>query len=285
MSFIYPPSYSKPRKPRLIPGHSINAELRGCWPLGDGVAHATDIGPFKLHCYGTAPTSLEGSHAGGLSTRVVDASDNFLDNSASANHPLAFDAGDFSISVWSRANALTGSGDNLVAHGRFQVEGWRLHTTSTGGSFMNFGANQVGVQLLVQTNITSWASGVWYHYVMSHSGSLDTAVVYINGVECTASSGWSTDIPVAATTYPFRIGGPSNTTNNGFEGDLEGLRIWHRAITADEVMRLYTNPYIGMYDASLPYVIRVGVAAAGGGFQAAWARGSNSIIQNGGVAL
>jgi len=42
--------------------------------------------------------------------------------------------------------------------------------------------------------------------------------------------------------YPLRIGAQSDTLGNYFLGDIDELRIYSRALTADEISTLYTIP-------------------------------------------
>ena len=78
--------------------------------------------------------------------------------------------------------------------------------------------------------------GKWYHGVVTVDGS-GNWTVYTNGVQVATGS----SAPNSAATYSFRIGVDNGGVSLGayFPGVLDDVRIYNRALSASEVMRLY----------------------------------------------
>ena len=92
--------------------------------------------------------------------------------------------------------------------------------------------------------------------------------IYTGGVvqnETTASWGMSSN-------------GADQTLLDGSEKDAALIALWTRALSAEEIASLERAPY-QILKPAIPLTYFVPGAAAGGGFQAAWARNANTIIQ------
>jgi predicted RNA-binding protein with TRAM domain len=76
--------------------------------------------------------------------------------------------------------------------------------------------------------------GVWTHVVMTHNGTMDR--IYMNGAQVNekAYSG-----ALNKTSHPFGIGYDPIDKGNYFDGALDEVQIYNRALTADEVLGLY----------------------------------------------
>ena len=105
-------------------------------------------------------------------------------------------------------------------------------STSGGGFNVTFNTPQFicqGVSSNVTNSSTLINDGVWYHYVITKSGS--TFSIYINGI--LNSSGNSTYLPYNATTY-LNIGG-----NPLADCIIDDIGMWNRALTQQEITALY----------------------------------------------
>jgi hypothetical protein len=99
--------------------------------------------------------------------------------------------------------------------------------------------------------------GVPYHLV----GVYDcvSARLYVNGVLDVSSVYTST---LAAHTYPLWLGQyNSGGAGSGLKGTLDGVAIYNRALTANEIRQLYVDPYAGIQRSSL----NLWLGAMGGG--------------------
>ena len=79
-----------------------------------------------------------------------------------------------------------------------------------------------------------WAVNNWYHVIMISPASGATAQWYINGLDVTNEAGCGT--PVSATSWNI---GNNAESSRSFNGSIDDVRIYNRALTADEIKRLY----------------------------------------------
>src|SRR3989344_8284078 len=99
--------------------------------------------------------------------------------------------------------------------------------TLTGCSGVSMGTWKWGGPFLVCTAIP--ATNTWHHYVYTYDGS--THSLYLNGVLVTTGSG-ATQSSTPATAY-------INTDAEHFNGLIDDVRIYNRALSGDEIKRLY----------------------------------------------
>ncbi|HEY1174034.1 MAG TPA: LamG domain-containing protein [Verrucomicrobiae bacterium] len=80
---------------------------------------------------------------------------------------------------------------------------------------------------------TSWAysTNSWYHFVLTKQGS--TYVTYINGLKSAQTNGPSV---LSYINSPLRLGNVEGA--NGFQGKVDDLRIYNRALSENEVQEL-----------------------------------------------
>lgn len=81
------------------------------------------------------------------------------------------------------------------------------------------------------------ASGRWYHTAFVYSGAARAVTVYLNGAAIGAhSEGAST---ITAFPSPMWVGClPEGAPSQGFAGLLDEVAVWHRALSASEVVAL-----------------------------------------------
>jgi len=92
----------------------------------------------------------------------------------------------------------------------------------------------------INGNFGPWTAGLaeltWYHVVASFNGSI--IEVYING-ESVATQNRSGSLQTSST--PLRIGrrGGAGSFNSWFQGIIDDVGIWNRALTNEEILALY----------------------------------------------
>ncbi len=134
------------------------------------------------------------------------------------------------ISGWVNITGTGGAGTGLVLSIGANVE---LYTTTTG-------------LVLQYYNGSSWAGGAWYwsvapgwrHVTGTFNDATDKYVVYVDGQkvdERTNTDPISWNLLNANT----RIGGHPAVSNQGFDGTIDDLRVYNRALTEAEVAQLY----------------------------------------------
>ncbi|MFB6343090.1 LamG-like jellyroll fold domain-containing protein [Saccharicrinis sp. FJH62] len=70
----------------------------------------------------------------------------------------------------------------------------------------------------------------WHHYAFTYDGS--TMKMYIDG-KLMQSGNFGTTLPINQSDYNLRIG--RSTGNNYYEGRIDEVRIWHKALTASQI--------------------------------------------------
>ena len=106
------------------------------------------------------------------------------------------------------------------------------------GSFLNYRQNFGSTYTpIVNTTVSSTTSiGSWYHVVLVYTG--DSARIYRNGeINGEAASAIPLTTPTGALTV--NIGRVLTASSTPFNGAIDDLRIYNRALTANEVARLH----------------------------------------------
>jgi uncharacterized delta-60 repeat protein len=81
-------------------------------------------------------------------------------------------------------------------------------------------------------------TGQWYHIVGTYDGT--TVRVYINGVERGSATGGG---DLSASSYPLNIGRCPYDTNRLFDGVIDEVAIFNRALTPSEIQTIYQYGY------------------------------------------
>jgi hypothetical protein len=90
-----------------------------------------------------------------------------------------------------------------------------------------------GIYLYSQVR-AQWDTNAWYHVAVTSDGS-GNRCLYINGV-CEASA---TGQPFGQSQPNFYVGADASYSNEYFLGDIDDIRIYNRALSAQEVEQLY----------------------------------------------
>jgi len=162
-----------------------------------------------------------------------DGTNDFVNMGDPSNGSLDFgDKDDFSIAGWVN-NSETGPG-RLVGKkaGTGSAVGYLASINSLG--VLSLSVDSTGNYNL--TSLTNLSANTWYHFVFLWDAD-GIAQLYINGVLDTngASTAAVGDISNA---QPFRLGAESDG-ESPFQGQLDEVRIYNRALSSQEVQDLY----------------------------------------------
>jgi hypothetical protein len=187
-----------------------------------------DNSGYKNNAYGNAKSTKD--RFGKANRAVVfDGKSTFAE---AANSPQL--ASDFtSISFWAKVNTLPASGEAyMLSHGGWQ-ERWKISLPSHGKPVFTTHATSC-CNDMDSGDGNDLKVGVWTHVVMTHDGTMDR--IYMNGAQVNekAYSG-----ALNKTSHPFGIGYDPIDKGNYFDGALDEVQIYNRALTADEVLGLY----------------------------------------------
>lgn len=138
----------------------------------------------------------------------------------------------------------------IIAKGNQGSEAYALYMNDTAGSgkFSGLFHNVSLGSAEVATSTTVAQPNTWYHVVCvvsepKQTGSSAEALLYVNGVQ-QAGANANTFTTVYGTNLPVTIGcraNSSGTINAAFEGTIDEVRIYNRALLPSDVVELYNN--------------------------------------------
>jgi hypothetical protein len=148
----------------------------------------------------------------------------------------SFDLPLYTISAWVRSDIGSGGIIKIVDKGTNFTMNWTHNGGSAGGPRCEH--NNSGVWDITPGAVTHPSTGVWYHVVCSYDGTnirgyLNAAVL---GATASGTPGLNAD--------PLAIGSLYGGTNHWFNGRIDDVRIYNRALTLADIQELYmsTNP-------------------------------------------
>ena len=177
---------------------------------------------------GNATYTANGKFGGGL---LLDGSGDFVSCGSSTLTNLPIGNSNYTISLWVKSAALQNNGGYI---------GWGEY--GSGNQVNAFRTNQDGIQNywwgndLIHNSYALNLLNQWHHAVVNYNGTNRT--IYFDGALL------KTDTPGAtlnSTTSNFAIGRTAPMYVEFFNGTLDDLSIWNRALTLDEITYLYNS--------------------------------------------
>ncbi len=247
------PGVFQPMKPKFIPkilfssAISIlsatfsNAELADglteYWALDGDYSAALD--PTHV---GTLETTGTGSGAF-VAGKFGDAID--LDNTGGAGNQaivviggdendMDFADGSMSISAWYTTESLYTNWQTLAGKG--EGDGWRIARASNSGTSMTFSSRKPHNFPSALDDQTA-GSDKWHHFVATVEGGVGTKM-YVDGVE--VGSDTSGYVPQNRNN-PMQIGGNPDAAERGWNGNIDDVAVWDRALTPEEVSSIWND--------------------------------------------
>jgi len=144
-------------------------------------------------------------------------------------HMIQLESGDMTFSVWAKPTSVSGS--------VWLVQQW---DSSQGPAFFTEAGGVLTFEIGPYTNKLSTASGIllsgqWQHLVAVAQGT--TLTIYVNGSQ--VAQGNKTRVENLSAGH-FTIAGPTGDGGvNSFPGQLDEVRVYNRALSAEEIKRLY----------------------------------------------
>jgi hypothetical protein len=158
--------------------------------------------------------------------------------------------------------------------GAFTIAGWVNAAAAPGSRIGLFGQNDcVEFGFINGTTLECWTPsggsldaaytpvlGTWFHVVAVGNGS--TIRIFVNGL--LIGTGGSATTSYGSSTYNFNIGGNGifDTTGNFFNGKIDEVAVWTRALSADEILAQYQAAITPTATASYNNLIGTNVRAA-----------------------
>lgn len=217
-------------EPLIVPfGYRLKEQYRnrivGHWKMNVGGAVIPDLSGNGNHGTRTnmanPPTALSGWAGQG---DILDGVDDYIkvDNQSGFN-------GEGTVSMWVKRNTTIGSQYIFVSKGEYFI----CYLFPTG---LIFYPSYPEAASLVVYNIT-WDTTNWHHIVITADDTSNVKNVYFDGVlKGSNSTAWSKVVP---TGWYFGV----NNSLNGYwlSGLIDDVRIFSRALSADEVMHSYAQ--------------------------------------------
>jgi len=143
--------------------------------------------------------------------------------------------GDCSVSLWVNFPSMSFQNCQLIDNTCFDTSGvgtsgWRLYYLYGSLGFYNFRENNMVLLESMQLN----QANVWYHVVITTSSS--GMKIYLNG--SLSASNTTTQRPNYPNTVSTKLGA-SRSNNQFFTGKMDGVTVWDKSLTANEVTNLY----------------------------------------------
>ena len=233
---------AKTKQPVRMPrfGHRVDKTdpiLRGCvgwWPLNDGAgSKAADLSVGGNSGTLVGNVTWESGERG-YASEHPSADATYISTGYSAVGESAI-----TVSAWIRndGSAAGNSFGKIVSQG---------HATNF-DSYMNKSANEtlsfdINATIVTANNADIPAIGTWFHVCFVWEQSVYQGV-YINGVESNTTTA-DTSV-IGAVNHNLFIGGTSAATRP-WDGGIQNVRVYNRALTATEVSRLYSEPWAGL---------------------------------------
>ena len=193
------------------------------------LADVTKEGASNTNCTlnGNATYTADGKFGGGL---LLDGNGDFISCESSTLTNLPIGNSHYTISVWVKSAVLQERGGYI---------GWGGYGSSN--RVNAFRTNNDGIQNywwgndLIHNSRALNLLDQWHHAVVNYNGTIRT--IYFDGVLL------KTDTPGTpnSTASNFAIGRTAPDYNEFFNGRLDDLSIWNRALTLDEITYLYNS--------------------------------------------
>lgn len=203
------------------------------WKL-DGTYHA-EVTTNHIGTLQAKGTGLTGSgFVSGKFDRGIDLESSDGDNQASVviggdENDFDFVDGSMSVSVWYTTESLYTAWQALVGKG--ENASWRLARNGSSTTHI-----KLSVWLTADGELDQ-QDGSWHHAV----ATLDVVAGHRIYVDGNLVSSNATPAELREGTFPMQIGGNPQADNRGWDGIIDDVGIWNRALTPDEVAAMWNN--------------------------------------------
>ena len=224
---------------------SLMTNCVGWWPL------TTGTGTVAKDIVGTNDGTMSSSNVSWATTGIGTAAD-FVGTSNNGHFDIATDLSRnqtaFSCSAWIKPDTTSfdqfifyESNSLNVGHTRFGLR------VGSGSRIQCCGRDDDGdsFTIFAESNTSVVSTGDWQHAVAVFDPTGNGCKVFLDGVDVTLNSDNTGDgYPNTASLVAY-IGGLNKAQYN-FDGQVSNVRVWNRALTADEVTTLYARPWEGI---------------------------------------
>ena len=227
---------------------SLTTNLVGWWPL-------TEFGPQDTLAYDISVNGNHGVANGGVQRQFTDTVraatfdgvDDYFDtgsNTIVTSFPIT-------VSAWVSPGAATRD----VIFGSFRATGtsrsFQCEINSAGRMEMISSSDGTFQATNKVTGTTTLPSGSFSHVVFVFEGSGGS--LYLNGSAESSSGSLFSSLNTPVVDCLIGAEGQSGSTAHHFDGNIQNVRVYSRALSAAEVQTLYDDPWVGLATGSLVY--------------------------------
>ncbi|MBI4397469.1 MAG: hypothetical protein HY548_10265 [Elusimicrobia bacterium] len=222
------------------PAARLSQRLSGYWMLNDSTGTVKFLDSSVTQERASCPEGLcpKAGVPGRFGTAARFDGSQTLSVPNDRNQVLPPDDGAFSLSFWFNASNLANY-QMLLSNdvGASGASGFRCGFRGEAGNMrLVFWSTESGGDIEAWSN-TVISPGQWHHAAVSYDGV--SAKLYLNGVQDGQTGRWGKDDfgRVKSNTQALIVGGGSGWYK--FEGILDDLAVWQRALTAEDAQTLY----------------------------------------------
>lgn len=161
---------------------------------------------------------------------LLDGSNDYVQIPSSASLLLT---GDLSISLWVKPGSTQKTYADMIS--KHNCGGYIIEQSNTSTNQYALAWDAGGCSYTGGGVLTTLTANVWQHFTVVKSGANITH--YVNGVQTASGAGSNATIATSAT--PLRIGNFGSAGGREFNGALDEVRIYNRALSATEAKQLY----------------------------------------------
>jgi len=144
----------------------------------------------------------------------------------------------FSVAAWFKTSTDYNSNAFIVnkagASENMNYGIWMTNTEKVSGGFETPNGNAI-----YATSPSSYSDGKWHYVVVTYDGSAIN--LYLDGIQVAAKS--SSGSPDSGGEEPIRMGANSQTLNEFFIGNVDEIRVWKSALSAQQVIDAYNGNF------------------------------------------
>jgi hypothetical protein len=166
-----------------------------------------------------------------------------------ANTADVAEGGGLTVSVWARTT-VTGASMYLVTKGKSGFEQWVLRRVDSNNKVVfNVREQSSGTLVVAASPSNQGTDGQWHHYAGVYDSATQSVRLYIDGSDATTTAG-TIDEPMRNDDEAICVGaratGPTAcATSATWQGDLDDVRIWNRALSAAEIQETMNAELVG----------------------------------------
>ena len=215
-----------------------NLGLVGYWSMNEntGTIAGDSSGNNNRGILTNGPTWVDGKRGKALN---FDGSNDYVD--AGGGSALNF-TGSFSISAWIYPRSFGGGSRGRIVDRDTGSLGYMFFVDNAGGANSTNGLsmirNAAGSNNFVGSN-NSINLNRWQHVVGTYNSSGNVVSMYVNGAAVTTFDSWTG--PPSSASVNLRIGNSPATATREFNGLIDEVRIYNRALSAAEIQALYKS--------------------------------------------